>query len=155
MDNNIHWTGYEFEYKERTADWFWAVGIIFVCITIVSFLYGNAIFGLFILLSGIMVLINSNKPPRLINYELTTNGLMIDDKLYPYIDFKTFWVTESKFDSPKLLLRTNKITNPIYIITIETDYVDPKAVRDFLLDHIPEEEIRESLSLKFMDFLGF
>ena len=155
MENRIRWTGYEFEYKEKTADWFWAVGIIIVCICIVSFLYDNAIFGLFILLAGITVLMNAKNPPRPIDYELTEKGLMINDKLYPHLDFKTFWVLESKFEAPKLLLRTNKITNPILIITIETDYVNPDVVRNFLLDYIPEEKIEESLAIKFMEFLGF
>jgi hypothetical protein len=155
MDNRIRWTGYEFEYKEKTNDWFWAVGIIIISISIISFIYENAIFGLFILLAGAMALMTAKKPPRLIDYELTEKGLLINDKTYSHLDFRAFWVTEDKYSAPKLLLRANKIVNPILVITIETDYVDAEAVRDFLLDYIPEEKMEEPLSMRLMEFLGF
>lgn len=155
MDNRIRWTGYEFEYKEKTNDWFWAVGILIISISIISFIYDNAIFGLFIILAGIMVFMTAKKPPRLIDYELTEKGLIINDKTYPHLDFRAFWVTEDKYSAPKLLLRANRIVNPILVITIETDYIDAEAVRDFLLDYIPEEKMEEPLSMRLMEFLGF
>lgn len=155
MNNRIRWTGYEFEYKEKTNDWFWAVGILVVSISIISFIYDNAIFGLFILLAGVMIFMTAKRPPRLIDYELTDKGLMINDKTYSHMDFRAFCVTEGKYSAPKLLLRASKIVNPILVITIETDYVEADVVRDFLLDYIPEEKIDEPLSLRFMEFLGF
>jgi hypothetical protein len=155
MNNRIAWTGYEFEYKEKTSDWYWAVSIIVVCVSTIFFIYNNPIFGLFILLAGGSVLINARNAPRLLDYELTDKGLFIGNKLYPYLDFKTFWVSESKYSAPKLLLRTNKIVNPLIIITIETDYVDPDVVRDFLLDYIPEDKTEEPISIKIMEFFGF
>ena len=155
MNNRIRWTGYEFEYKEKTNDWFWAVGILVASISIISFIYDNAIFGLFILLAGVMIFMTAKRPPRLIDYELTDKGLMIDDKTYPHLDFRAFWVTEGKYSAPKLLLRANKIVNPILVIIIETDYIDADVVRDFLLDYIPEEKMEEPLSIRFMEFLGF
>ena len=36
MAERIRWSGYEFEYKEKTADWFWAVGIIVVSLAAIS-----------------------------------------------------------------------------------------------------------------------
>ena len=155
MSERIRWSGYEFEYKEKTADWFWAGGIIFVSLAAIAIIYDNALFGVFIIIAGAMLLITSRREPRLLDYELTNKGLIINEKTYPHIDFHAFWVSESKYAPPKLLLRTNKWANPVLIITIETDYVDADKVRDFLLDYIPEEKMEESLSMKFMEFLGF
>lgn len=155
MDNRIRWTGYEFEYKEKTNDWFWAVGILVASISIISFIYDNAIFGLFILLAGVTIFMTAKRPPRLIDYEITEKGIVMNDRTYSHLDFRAFSVTEGKYSAPKLLLRTNKIVNPVLVIAIETDYADADAIRDFLLDYIPEEKIDEPLSLRFMEFLGF
>lgn len=155
MAERIRWSGYEFEYKEKTADWFWAVGIIVVSLAAISIIYDNPLFGVFIIIAGVMLLLNARKEPQLLDYELTEKGLVINDKTYPHAEFRSFWVSGSKSAPPKLLLHTEKWANPVLIITIETDYVDADRVRDFLLDYIPEEKIEESLSMKFMEFLGF
>lgn len=151
----IMWSGYEFEYKEKTADWYWAVSIITVCIGVASFIYGNPLFGAFIMLAGIFLMFTAKKEPRLIDYEISDKGLHINQTVYSYLDFRTFWVSENKYAPPKLLLRTGKLTSPIFVIPIETDYVDANTIRDFLLDYIPEDHINEPLSLKLMEFLGF
>ncbi len=155
MSERLRWTGYEFEYKHKTTDWYWAVSIIVISIAVIAFIYDNAIFGMFIILAGMTSLSLAKRPPELIDYELNKEGLLINDKLYPHLDFKTFWVLESKYHAPKLLLRTNRLVNPILVINIETDYVNAATVRDFLLDYIPEEKIEEPLSIRFMEFLGF
>lgn len=155
MSERIRWSGYEFEYREKTADWFWAVGIIIVSIAAISFIYDNALFGIFMLIAGVMLLTMARRSPRLIDYELTNKGLHINDKVYHHTELHAFWVAESKYAPPKLLLRTNRWTAPVLVITIETDYINPDKVRDFLLDYVPEERIDESLAQKFMEFLGF
>ncbi len=155
MNGRILWSGYEFEYKEKTADWFWAVSIIVISIAVIAYIYDNTIFAMFILLAGATSLSIARRPPQLFDYELTKDGLLINNKLYPHIDFKSFWILESKYHAPRLLLRTSRLINPILVISIETDYVDAATVRDFLLDYIPEEKMEEPISLRFMEFLGF
>lgn len=155
MNERIRWTGFEFEYKEKTADWFWAVSIIVISVAIIAYIYDNTIFAMFILLAGATSLSLAKQPPKLFDYELNKEGLLINDKLYFHIDFKAFWVLESKYHAPKLILRTGRMINPIMVITIETDYADSATVRDFLLDYIPEEKMDEPLSIRFMEFLGF
>ena len=151
----IMWSGYEFEYKEKSSDWYWAVGIIAISLAAASFIYGNALFALFILMAGLFLLMTAKHEPKLIDYELTDKGLLINGQLRPHLEFHAFWITDHKYSPPKLLFHTNKLTNPILIIPIETDYVDAATIRDFLLDYVPEEKINEPLSIKFMEFLGF
>jgi hypothetical protein len=155
MSNRVRWSGYEFEYREKTADWFWAVAIIAISIAIVSIIYNNALFGVLILIAGGMLLATAKKEPRLLEYELTEKGILIEGKLHEHTKFRSFWVSQNKYSPPKLLLRTEKWTVPVLIIPIETDYIDAEKVRDFLLDYIPEERIEESFSMKVMELLGF
>ncbi len=149
------WTGYEFEFREKTSDWFWAVGIIIASVSAISVIYQNYIFGLFFILAGGMLMLTARNMPRLIDYEVTADGIRINDRLYPHIDFKSFYIVESKHSAPKLLLRTGSLANPILIIGIETDYVNPKDVRDLLLNYIPEIKMQEPLSVRLMEMIGF
>ncbi|HEY4512730.1 MAG TPA: hypothetical protein VJH63_03700 [Candidatus Paceibacterota bacterium] len=155
MQNRIRWSGYEFEYKEKTADWFWAVGIIIVSVAVVCFIYDNVLFGIFIILAGAILLFTANKEPRLMDYELNEKGLLMNNTMYPHTGFRSFWVAEYKYAPPRLILKTEKLVNPVIVITIETDYVNADTVRNFLLDYIPEEKTDEPMSLRFMEYLGF
>jgi len=149
------WSGYEFEYREKSADWYWAVAIITVSISIASFIYDNPLFGLFTLLAGTFALFTSHKEPPFVDYELTDKGLLINNTLHTHNDFRAFWISEHKYEAPKLLLQTNKLSNPLLVVPIETDYVDADTIRNFLLDYVPEEKINEPVAIKFMEFLGF
>ena len=42
------WEAYEYEPKERSADWYWIVGIIALAICVVSLIYGNIIFAILV-----------------------------------------------------------------------------------------------------------
>ncbi len=149
------WSAYEFDYKEKTSDWYWAVGIIVISIAAASAIYGNLLFALFILMAGLFVLMIAKREPRLIDYELTDKGFLINGQIREHSQFYAFWVTNYKYAPPKLLLQTNKLANPVLIIPIETDYVDAETIRNFLLNYVPEQQIHEPLSIKFMEFLGF
>lgn len=154
-DKRIMWSGFEFEYKEKTSDWYWAVGIIVISVAAASVIYGNLLFALFLVLAGFFLLMTANRKPRMIDYELTDKGLVIDGKLRSHLDFRAFWVSEDKYSPPKLLLQSNQFTNALMVIPIETDFVDAATIRDFLLDYIPEERIHEPFAIRFMEFLGF
>ena len=36
----IEWDAHEYEHKERSADWFWAVGIISVSMAVAAIIFG-------------------------------------------------------------------------------------------------------------------
>ena len=146
---------YEFDYKEKTADWFWAVGIITVSIAAVAIIYDNPLFAVFMALAGLTVGMTARKLPRVITFEINTKGIIVDGVLYPYGNLKSFWVEESKWAPPKLLVKSEKFITPILVIPIETDVANASAVRGFLLSFLPEEKLLEPFSHKFMNYLGF
>ncbi|MBP7831690.1 MAG: hypothetical protein KA028_01585, partial [Candidatus Pacebacteria bacterium] len=50
-------------HKERSVDWFWAIGIITLVGAGTAFFVNNALFGIFILLGGgLLFYTNLNKP---------------------------------------------------------------------------------------------
>ena len=49
----IAWEAPEYYHTDKTADWFWTLGIITVTIVIVSLLLGNILFAIFVLIAAL------------------------------------------------------------------------------------------------------
>lgn len=160
---SLKWSALEYEEKERSADWFWALGIIVVTISLAGIIYENYFFAALMILSGILLGFFAKQPPDLVNYELGESGLKIKDTFYSYKNIKSFWVQAKEFepkDSPikeekaVLFVKTERLFMPVISIPIEEDYAF--AIRSiFLNNDVAEEVMREHLSLKIMEFLGF
>lgn len=154
MDPNkkIEWSALEYEEKERGNDWFWALGIIVVASSITSFIYSNYFFGLLLIIGGILLGVFAVKKPDLVFYELNEKGLKIKNRLYPYKNIKSFWI--KKDSKPILFIKSERLFMPIISIPIKQEIAE--SVRGFMLaENVKEEEMKEHVSEKIMDSLGF
>ncbi len=154
-EEKLTWRTYEFDFKEKTGDWFWAVGIITVAVATISVIYNNILFAIFTVIAGAMIAHNGKREPNFLKIKIDTKGLYINDLLYPYQNIKTFWVEENKWGPPKLILRIDRLVNPIMVIAVETDEVDAETVRNYLLSFVVEEKIHEPISQRIMEYFGF
>lgn len=154
-ENKIFWQNYEFEYKEKTNDWFWGMGIVVVCLSIIAIIYDNPLFAIFMLIAGFTIFMKAKKVPRLIDFELSDKGIKIDGTLYSYGNLKSFWIEDNKREAPKMILKTEKFITPIIVIPLDTDLVDHEEIRNFLLKYLTEEKLIEPFSHKITEFLGF
>lgn len=155
MDSNekIEWSALEYEEKERGKDWFWALGVIVVAGSITSFIYANYFFGLLLIISGLLIVIFATKKPDLVFYELNEKGLKIRNRLYPYENIKAFWIG-IEGQNPTLFIKSERMFMPIISIPVHPD--NAKEIKNLILSFdIPEEEMKEHISEKIMDSLGF
>ena len=155
LDNNqkLEWTFLEYEEKERGNDWFWALGIIIVASAVTSFIYKNYFFALFLIIGGILLAVFAVKTPDLVFYELNDKGLKIKNRLYPYDNIKAFFVRKD-VDKATLFIKSERLFMPIFSMPVKLELA--KDARDIMLkNEVPEEEIKEHVSEKIMDYLGF
>lgn len=160
MNDNekLSWSALEYEEKERSKDWFWALGIIVATSSIASVIFGNYFFAALLLLSGVLLGFFAIKKPDTVTYELNTKGLKIRNRLYPYENIKSFWVqldTSGETDlKPMLFIHSERAFMPILSIPInETLAVD---IHSILLNRdVAEVEMKEHPSEKIMEVLGF
>lgn len=160
MDNNekLSWTALEYEEKERSQDWFWALGIIIVTSSIAAIIFGNYFFAALLVLSGVLLGFFAIKKPDLVAYELNAQGLKVRNRLYPYPNIKSFWVQlgnspDSKI-KPILFIHSERAFMPILSIPIEESMAE--EIHSILLSQdIAEVEMKEHPSEKIMEVLGF
>ncbi len=149
----ISWETLEYKQKQRSADWYWAVIIIALAIVVISFIIHDALFGVLIIIGTIILILFSIREPRLFKVVIDKRGFVIHNDSFPFATLDEFWVDITDIKAPKILLRSKKTFMPLIVIPIE-DY-DHDDIRDFLLQYLPEREIREPLSQKIMEALGF
>ena len=78
MDDSLKWSAPEYHHYKRSTDWFWAVGIITICISILAFVFDNALFGVLILLSAGILIFYTLRVPEEIQYEICINFVECD-----------------------------------------------------------------------------
>jgi len=148
---NLKWSTMEYEEKERSTDWYWALGIIVVASSIASIIFHNYFFAILLILGGGCFIMFSIKKPEVINFEMNDKGIQINHSLYEYNNIRSFFVRDG--EKPALFLKTKKVYTPFISASINS--VSVESIRNnFLEKNVPEEEMKENLAEKLMERLG-
>ena len=148
------WQAYEYKDRPLKTDWFWALGIIALAGSIASFIYGNFLFGVFILLAAGTIVFFSNVKPKLITYEITTTGIIYEGTFYPFETLHAFWLNEINDDDKKLLVKSERYFVPILTLPYDSEETGDK-LHDLLSEVIAEEPLQEPWGHLIMERLGF
>ncbi len=135
----FEWQGHEYAIEDRSADWYWALGIVATGAAITAVLFGNVLFALVIALGTAAIALEAAKQPALHQFALSEHGIQIGSRIYPFENILSFSFVEYLDETlpPALSIKTTSIFAPHLMIPI-TD-VDPIAIFDFLETHVPHE----------------
>ncbi len=149
------WEGHEYEHDPKSADWYWALGIIAVAGTIASILFGNTLFAVLILVAAIAIGLHAAKQPPLHRFQLIETGLMIGDVLFPFNQMISFSILQDAAEQypPLLSIKTASWHAPHLMIPL--DGVDESTVLAHFLNHVDEEEHQHTLADLVAAWLGF
>ena len=148
------WDTVEYEHREKSTDWYWALGILTVVGSAIAFLTKNLLFGFLILMGGFLVGIFASKRPDPLSIEISTHGIMVNGKLFYFKDIAGFWMYRNMFGVRKLILKTKRNFAPIISIPIPDD-IKAVDLRTFLLEFMPETELQESFTDLLLEKIGF
>ena len=162
MDNGpvekLTWSALEYEDKERSRDWFWALGVIVVTGALASIIFENYFFAALLIIGGILLGFFAIKKPEVVEYELNPDGLHTHNRLYPYKSIKAFWV-QADFSPEPLLRPMLFIHSERAFIPVISMHIPLEIAEDiheiFSSFNIPEVEMKEHSSEKIMEALGF
>lgn len=150
--DRISWKAREKIHTEKTADWYWIVGIVTISFAIVSIILNNIIFAVLILVSSFTLTLIASRRPHLLDAEIDNEGVLIGKTFYPYANLDSFWV-ETRDAHPRLILKSKKVLMTLIAVLLED--TDPKDVRSLIIQHLREEEHIEPLFEKVLIYLGF
>lgn len=153
MDLPIRWQAYEYEEREKSSDWFWALGIIALASAVASIIFENLLFALLILIGAFTLALFAARKPRLVNFAIERRGIRIDSTLYPYSTLEAFWISHNdEEDEHTLIIRANRLFMPHIVVPINHELVEP--IHETLSQVLDEEEMQEPISEKILDYFG-
>ncbi len=150
----ITWNAPEFVHYPKSKTWFGvfaAIGVLLVgyFLTQKDFLTSSMFLLLFLMLMFV-----ARAKPRQIEVTLSGRGIKLNETIVVYQQIKSFWLVYEPAEVKTLNFETTAYLNRF--LTVQLADQDPVAVREFLLEFLPEDLDREervtdkiSRSLKF------
>jgi hypothetical protein len=156
--NKLRWPVPEYHVPERNRNWYIAAGaFIFLCLFFSFFTISNwhivflnyksnFLFAMIIIISAVIMYLNENQPPRMIDVELGPEGVKIGSRFYDYDVLKNFSVLYKPRESLKsLYFEFKRSAHPR--ISIPLRRLDALTVRNFLIRYLDEDLERENQPL--------
>ena len=148
----IAWDALEYEYREKSADWFWAVGVIALAAAVTAAILGNVLFAVLIVVGAAALAIHAVREPLVVHFAISERGVSVGKTLYPWKTLDSFWV-ETRDGNPRIIMKSQKVFMPFLVIPLGD--TNPADAHEILLAHLDEEEHVEPVSQRIMEILGF
>jgi len=136
----IQWEGPEYIEHPRSPLWvvgFWVavVGLMLAAF----FLFKSWSFAILVPAMAAALMIYSHRPPRMLQYVLSSKGLYINDQLHPMEEFRSFGVHQEEV-MPALILIPVKRFRPGLTVYFPQEYGE--GIVDLLGNRLPMQDIR-------------
>lgn len=136
------WQAPEFEVYEKSARWYLAATIFLLALVIYALVVNSPIMAITFILVGIVGYIHLQHDPEILEFKITTRGVVAGKELYPFENLKSFWIFYDPPHTKTISLHTNASMLPFIHIPIGEE--DPVELRDILLEYV--EEIQQEPS---------
>lgn len=153
--NETSWSAPEYEYWPKSVSWFWLTIIAAILILAVAVWQKNFLFGFFVIVAEILLIVWGNREPREVHFSVSDRGLTIDNKkLYAWSEIQN-WSADEPRESGRgdIILDFKARFRPNLRILVPKDrFAEVKAA---LAERLPEVEREESVIDSLEKFLGF
>ncbi|HEY4517459.1 MAG TPA: hypothetical protein VJI74_01035 [Candidatus Paceibacterota bacterium] len=152
-ETSLTWSGYEYAFRHRSPDWYWALAILALAGATTAFIFNNALFAIIILLGAFVLALHAAKKPTSIQFTVTERGILINRALYPFETLDSFWVSkEEDTPEPRLIVKSKKIFMPYIVLPLTVPH---EKIEEFLLLKLKKEEHHEPMAHRLMEYVGF
>ncbi len=144
LSQPVSWEAREYIHQEKGTKWFIAFAVVFVLLMVVAVVLMKAwSFAILLVVIAAAIIVLAKRPPRLMEYTLSEDGLHIDDTLHAYADFRSFGVIRDGEEFSVMLIPRKRFQPGITVYFPEElgeDVVDALGsrlpMRDLKLDAV-------------------
>ena len=149
----LAWETSEFHPQPKGALWYAVFGVGMAALVFVAFLLRSFLSGVVFTLSGVLILIYSERPPRSLRIRISRDDLTINDRRYLLRDLDAFNIAESP-SGMLALIRSKRLIMPLLHLPLGDQA--PEAVRRALRRGVKEDvNLHEPLPDLLAHWLGF
>lgn len=137
---HFEWDFPEFIQHERGLWWYVLAGLIVLGILVYSLFTANILFAVLTIMVVIIMLFVHQRQPRIMRIKVTDEGLVIENRLYPYSEIRSFWMVYEQPDVKNLYVEFRSMFIPR--LSVPYGELDPNRLKAFLLQYIDEDDER-------------
>lgn len=152
-DEAVSWTASEFIAHPKSVSWYGSLGLAAAagCI-LVYLLTKDYISSAMIIVVAIVLAVFAARQPRTLKYKVDGHGLMIGQRLYSYLDFRSFSVIDEDAVSSIVFMPLKRFMPSL---TIYYDPKDEDSILGTLSNYLPFEEREHDVVDRFMKRIRF
>lgn len=148
------WRAEEHTHRPKNARWFAVLASAITIVCGVLVFLGNLIGAITVGLVGGLTYYVAQRHPAIMRYRLMVDGVAVNNLLYHYKDLQAFNIVYEPGEVKTVILRGKRTFAPL--LHMEIGDADPVAIRDILLEFLPEDqEMEEPLVDILARRLGF
>lgn len=137
-DTAVRWQAAEYIQRDKNGGWYLGFGAVVVLLVVAAiFLMHAWTFAILVLVMAAALIVYTRRPPRVLNYILSRQGLHVNDHLYPFGDFKGFAVIHGDDEYSIMLIPVKRFRPGVSIYFPEAS---GEAIVDMLAARLPMQE---------------
>lgn len=144
----FEWQAPAHVHQPKTIWWYVTFAALGTAIVALFIVMGNFIAAIAIGCVGALLYYVLQQKPHLVRYRLMADGVAIRNVLYPYNELAAFNIVYEPGHVKSVLIRGKRRLAPL--LHLEIDEADPVAIRDILIEFLPEDQ---ELEEPFVDIL--
>lgn len=139
VPDEISWEASEVIEHSRGPLWYIAFGIIVLALVGVMVYFQQWTFAVLIFVMAVAVIVMMRRPPRILHYTANHAGLIIDDKMHNYAEYRAFGLIRDDALFAIKLIPVKRFSPETMVYFAEKD---GEVIMDILGSHLPMEEMK-------------
>lgn len=138
-EHYVTWSAVEFIEHKKSFSWFLILGLVFIIIaTAVYFIVHSVFPSIMVILIGIAFAVIGGRPPRVLDYVLSSSGIKIGERFISYNEFKSFSIIDENTNLSSISF--NPLKRFTFPVTIYFDQINEDKILSLLMQFLPHEE---------------
>ena len=139
----VSWRGPEYEVYKKSNRWYAGAASVLVLLVIYAIYANNPLMVIIFVLISFVGYSYLQTPPRVTDFAITYEGIIVGDRIYRYDDIHSFWIFYEPPHTRIISLRVHGMLAPY--VHIPLHQLDPVDVREALMNFIVEEKQEETI----------
>ena len=150
---SVNWSASEFVAYQKNPGWYFLMMSAIICISIIIFfITSDLISAGATVLIGVLFLVFASRKPRVLKYQISKDGVQIEDKMYSYGALHSFAVIDEGSLHSIMLLPTQRF---MPAVSIYFDPAEEQKIVETLGSYLPHEERKQEFIDRLMHKIRF
>ena len=142
----LGWTFPEYARHKRSFKWYLLVSLILVSIAFYSFITGNFLFLIFLILFAVIIFSSDHRSPHKVSFAIFEDGIKVgENKFYNWSDIKNFHLVYQPPQTTRLYIDLKNVI--LSDLSVPLEGKDPLKIRKILKEYLEEDLDKENETL--------